>query len=133
MIKAVLLSFALAFAITALPGAGKAASLGGLERVSDDLSSARKSKARTGRKARARTGRRAVRRGAGAAAVAGTAGGAAAGGSGRQGESECGGDARRLCRSVLNQGDFAVLECFKQRVRSLSPRCRALLQSYGQI
>lgn len=132
MIKAVLLSFALAFAITALPGAGKAASLGGIERVSDDLSSARKNKARSTRRARARHGRRVIRRGAGAAAVAGTAGGAAAGPR-RQGESECGGDARRLCRSVLSQGDFAVLGCFKARARFLSRGCRALLVSYGQL
>jgi hypothetical protein len=51
----------------------------------------------------------------------------------QQGASVCGGDARRLCRSVLNQGDFAVLQCFQARARFLSRGCRALLQSHGQL
>jgi len=60
--------------------------------------------------------------------------GAGAGYTGRQtGEDVCRGDAVRLCKPVLGQGNMAVLGCFRQRARSLSRGCRALLQSYGQL
>jgi hypothetical protein len=52
---------------------------------------------------------------------------------GQQGENACGGDARRLCRAYLGQGDMAVLGCFRTQPTRLSRGCRALLQSYGQI
>jgi hypothetical protein len=52
---------------------------------------------------------------------------------GQQGEDACGGDARRLCRAYLGQGDMAVLGCFRGQANRLSRGCRALLQSYGQI
>ncbi len=124
MLKAALLSFALAFAATALPAAGHAAPLsGGVERMSDDVSAARKSKQRVHRRAHVRHGRRVYRRAAPAVGATPQ----------QQGANVCGGDARRLCRSVLGQGDFAVLQCFQARARYLSRGCRALLQSYGQI
>lgn len=52
---------------------------------------------------------------------------------GRQGQSECSPDARRLCRSVLSQGDMAVLGCFKANVRRLSRPCSGFLRRMGQI
>ena len=52
---------------------------------------------------------------------------------GQQGQDACGGDARRLCRAYLGQGDMAVLGCFRAQPTRLSRGCRALLQSYGQI
>jgi hypothetical protein len=51
----------------------------------------------------------------------------------QQGEDVCRGDAVRLCKPVLSQGNMAVLGCFRSRARSLSRGCRALLQSYGQL
>ncbi len=124
MIKAAILSLAIACAVTALPSGSHAAPLGGVERIGDDVSAARKSKVRTARRARVRHGRRVYRR---------AAPGVAAGAPQQQGANVCGGDARRLCRSVLGQGDFAVLQCFQARARYLSRGCRGLLQSYGQL
>jgi len=49
------------------------------------------------------------------------------------GSDVCRGDAVRLCKPVLSQGNMAVLGCFRSRARSLSRGCRALLQSYGQL
>ena len=51
----------------------------------------------------------------------------------QQGNDVCRGDAVRLCKPVLSQGNMAVLSCFRSRARSLSRGCRALLQSYGQL
>jgi len=51
----------------------------------------------------------------------------------QQGQDVCGGDARRLCRPYLGQGNMAVLGCFRANARRLSRGCRGLLQSYGQI
>ena len=49
------------------------------------------------------------------------------------GSDVCRGDAVRLCKPVLGQGNMAVLGCFRSRARSLSRGCRALLQGYGQL
>jgi hypothetical protein len=58
---------------------------------------------------------------------------ASQGGGQQQGETVCRGDAIRLCKPVLGQGNMAVLGCFRSHVGRLSRGCRALLQSYGQI
>ena len=50
-----------------------------------------------------------------------------------RGESACEPDAGRFCRSVIQQGDMAVLGCFQRQPQRLSGGCRALLRSYGQI
>jgi hypothetical protein len=52
---------------------------------------------------------------------------------GQQGQDVCRGDAIRLCKPVLAQGNMAVLGCFRSHAGRLSRGCRALLQSYGQI
>ncbi len=112
MIKVVLVSAALVFAFTSVSTA----------RYADDFSGARRTKASVKhayhkypkyarRHARERD----------------------AGGGRPQGEAACGVDARRLCRSVLGQGDSAVLGCFKTNASRLSGGCRALLRGYGQI
>jgi hypothetical protein len=44
----------------------------------------------------------------------------------------CRGDARRLCRSVLSYGDFAVLSCLRENRSMLSAGCREVLIKYGQ-
>ena len=51
----------------------------------------------------------------------------------QQGQDVCRGDAIRLCKPVLGQGNMAVLGCFRSQARRLSRGCRALLQGYGQI
>jgi hypothetical protein len=43
----------------------------------------------------------------------------------------CRGDARRLCRSVLQDGDFAVLTCLRENRAKLSGSCREVLAKYG--
>jgi hypothetical protein len=50
-----------------------------------------------------------------------------------QGDRACGADAKRLCRNVLGQGDFAVLACLQQNATRLKPICRQFLQSQGQL
>jgi hypothetical protein len=44
----------------------------------------------------------------------------------------CQSDAKKLCRSVLTEGDFAVLQCFQSQRAKLSAPCRAVLAKYGQ-
>jgi len=51
----------------------------------------------------------------------------------QQGNDVCRGDAIRLCKPVLGQGNMAVLSCFRSHAGRLSRGCRALLASYGQI
>ena len=51
----------------------------------------------------------------------------------QQGHDVCRGDAIRLCKPVLGQGNMAVLSCFRSHAGRLSRGCRALLASYGQI
>ncbi len=57
----------------------------------------------------------------------------AQGGSRDANEKACGGDARRLCRKVLDQGDSAVLSCLQAHERSLSRACRKVLEDAGQL
>jgi hypothetical protein len=112
MLKAALVTLALLFAFTATPATASI----------EDLSGARRAKkASVKQTARRPAARQRVR-----AAPMQRAGG-------RPGEDVCRGDAIRLCRPVLGQGDFAVLACFKARQRSLSRGCRALLVNYGQL
>lgn len=51
----------------------------------------------------------------------------------QQGNDVCRGDAIRLCKPVLGQGNMAVLGCFRSHAGRLSRGCRALLASYGQL
>lgn len=44
----------------------------------------------------------------------------------------CHNDAQKLCRNVLNEGDFAVLACFQSQRHRLSAPCRGVLEKYGQ-
>jgi hypothetical protein len=48
-------------------------------------------------------------------------------------EKACEPDARRLCRSVIQQGDMAVLACFQRQRAQLSRACAAVLRRHGQI
>jgi hypothetical protein len=50
-----------------------------------------------------------------------------------RGRDVCRGDAIRLCKPVLGQGNMAVLGCFRSHANRLSRGCRALLASYGQL
>jgi hypothetical protein len=50
-----------------------------------------------------------------------------------RGQRLCRNDATRLCRKVLDQGDFAVLACFQQNQQRLSKRCRDFLREMGQL
>lgn len=50
-----------------------------------------------------------------------------------RGEKACGGDARRLCRKVLGDGDGAVLNCLQTNEKRLSAACRKMLEENGQL
>ncbi len=50
-----------------------------------------------------------------------------------EGEKACSGDANRLCKHVLGQGDMIVLKCFKNRRTKLSAGCHAFLKKAGQL
>ena len=50
-----------------------------------------------------------------------------------RGERACKGDASRLCKDVLQDGDSAVLACFQQNQKRLSDPCRKFLVEQGQI
>ena len=50
-----------------------------------------------------------------------------------EGAKACGGDADRLCKHVLGQGDMIVLKCFKNRRDKLSRSCHAFLTKVGQL
>ena len=49
-----------------------------------------------------------------------------------QEQSACSRDAQRFCRSVISQGDMAVLACFQQNRAKISRACDAVLKSHGQ-
>jgi hypothetical protein len=51
----------------------------------------------------------------------------------QQQEDACGRDAARHCKAVLNNGDYAVLECLKANRAKLRPVCVSLLQQRGQL
>ena len=48
-------------------------------------------------------------------------------------EDACGRDASRLCKAVLNAGDFAILGCLKTNRAKLRPVCVKHLQEVGQL
>jgi hypothetical protein len=50
-----------------------------------------------------------------------------------KGNRACSGDARRLCKAVLGQGDMIVLQCFQQKKAQLSGSCRKFLTDVGQL
>lgn len=50
-----------------------------------------------------------------------------------QGDRACGRDATRLCKRVLDQGDFAILACFQQNQTKLTASCRKFLRDQGQL
>lgn len=45
----------------------------------------------------------------------------------------CRNDAVKLCKKVLEQGDFAILACFQQNAPRLSRPCRIFLAEMGQL
>jgi hypothetical protein len=49
-----------------------------------------------------------------------------------QEQAACSRDAQRFCRSVISQGDMAVLACFQQNRPRISRACDAVLRSHGQ-
>ena len=65
--------------------------------------------------------------------IAVLAAGAAAAQDRSQGESACGRDSSRLCKKVINDGDFAVLGCLKENRAKLRPVCVKFLQDHGQL
>jgi len=46
---------------------------------------------------------------------------------------ECRGDIARVCRSVMQEADQAILKCLQSSEPKLSRGCRKLLQSYGHL
>lgn len=48
------------------------------------------------------------------------------------GHDACARDVSRLCRSVMNDGDQAVLACLKQHRTRLSKPCEKTLTEHGQ-
>jgi hypothetical protein len=50
-----------------------------------------------------------------------------------RGDRACRPDAVKLCKSVLDQGDFAVLACFHQNAKRLTKPCRTFLAEMGQL
>ena len=50
-----------------------------------------------------------------------------------RGEKACKGDAARLCKEVVQEGDSAVLACFQKNQSRLSAPCRKFLMEQGQI
>lgn len=50
-----------------------------------------------------------------------------------EGDRACGPDAKRFCRSVLNQGDFAILSCLQTNAPRLKPICQQFLRKQGQL
>ena len=49
-----------------------------------------------------------------------------------QEQAACSRDAQRFCRTVISQGDMAVLSCFQQNRAKISRACDAVLRSHGQ-
>jgi hypothetical protein len=50
-----------------------------------------------------------------------------------EGAKACGGDANRLCKHVLGQGEMIVLKCFQNRRTKLSRNCHTFLTRVGQL
>ena len=49
-----------------------------------------------------------------------------------QEQAACSRDAQRFCRTLISQGDMAVLACFQQNRAKISRACDAVLRSHGQ-
>ena len=49
-----------------------------------------------------------------------------------QEEKACARDVQRLCRKLMDQGDFTILACLKENRPKLSSACRFVLVSHGQ-
>ena len=47
-------------------------------------------------------------------------------------EDACERDVMRLCRKVINQGDFTILACLKEKRARISRACDKVLKSHGQ-
>lgn len=57
----------------------------------------------------------------------------ASGASGQQpGHDACARDVTRFCRSVMNNGDSAVLACLKEHRAGLTKACDKVLTDHGQ-
>jgi hypothetical protein len=50
-----------------------------------------------------------------------------------RGDKACRGDVQRHCRSVIEQGDMAILSCLQTNRTRLSGTCVRFLQSVGQL
>jgi hypothetical protein len=44
----------------------------------------------------------------------------------------CNRDVQRLCRPVIDQGDFTILACLQQNRPKLSPACAQVLKDHNQ-
>jgi hypothetical protein len=49
-----------------------------------------------------------------------------------QEQKACGRDVQRLCRKLMDQGDFTILACLKENRPKLSAACLDVLVSHGQ-
>ena len=49
-----------------------------------------------------------------------------------QEQQACTRDVQRLCRKLMDQGDFTILACLKENRPRLSSACRSVLVSHGQ-
>ena len=49
-----------------------------------------------------------------------------------QEQQACNRDVQRLCRKLVDQGDFTILDCLKENRPKLSAACRDVLVSHGQ-
>ena len=50
-----------------------------------------------------------------------------------RGDKACRGDVQRHCKSVLEQGDMAILACLQTNRNRLSGTCTKFLQQVGQL
>lgn len=51
----------------------------------------------------------------------------------KEGAKACGGDANRLCKHVMGQGEMIMLKCFQNRRTKLSRNCHSFLARVGQL
>jgi hypothetical protein len=47
-------------------------------------------------------------------------------------EDACEPDVKRLCRKFIDQGDFTILACLKEKRSRISRACDKVLKSHGQ-
>jgi hypothetical protein len=50
-----------------------------------------------------------------------------------RGKRACGNDVSRLCKKIVDQGDFAILGCLQQNASRIGASCRRFLQEQGQL